>query len=160
MAIKASRITEVYNTDADFFVGKAGIVNLDTSIELSKKQISFLSLAAKVAESGDMDTKHGAVVVKGGRVISVGVNKWRVDPSMACNEKDYNPNLTYHAEAEAISRASGDLSGAVIFVARINKKGLWSFSRPCTRCMKLIKSAGIKKIIYTTGRENYELSNR
>lgn len=160
MAIKATRITEVYNSDTDTFIGKAGIVNLDTSIELSRKQKSFLSLAAKVAESGNMSYKHGAVIVKGGRVVSVGINKWRISPEMASKEKEYNPNMTYHAEADAISRVSGDLSGAVIFVARINKKGLWSFSRPCNRCMKLINSAGIKKIIYTTGRENYELSNR
>jgi deoxycytidylate deaminase len=95
--------------------------------------------------------KHGSVIVKGGRVISTGVNKERSHPRIVSSEhiKDH---CSVHAEVDAIKKAK-DVSGATIYVARVNRRGEQRDSRPCSRCYEAIKSSGIKKIVYTTSEE-------
>lgn len=144
---------ELYEGGSDFFVSKHGIIQLDREQTLSNKQRSFLNLASKIAETSELYQQHGAVIVKGGSVLAVGANKWRNKTLNPENIEGYNPYLTYHAEVDAISRSSSDLTGATIYIARIGKDGEQKFSRPCMRCLKAIKTAGIKKIIYTTESE-------
>lgn len=143
------KMIELYETDVDSFNSKHGIIQLDKDKQLSNKQKSLLSLAIRMAETSDMPQKHGAVIVKAGSVLAVGVNKWRNKTSSPSASEEYNPHLTYHAEIDALLRCS-NAEGAVIYIARINKDGHHKFSRPCQRCMKAIRAAGIKKIIYTT----------
>jgi deoxycytidylate deaminase len=95
--------------------------------------------------------KHGSVIVKGGRVISTGVNKERSHPRIVSSEhiKDH---CSVHAEIDAIKKAR-DVNGATIYIARVNKRGEARDSRPCKRCFEVIKSNGIKKVIYTMSEE-------
>lgn len=97
--------------------------------------------------------RHGAVIVKGGRVISVGINSMRNHPDHVA---DARTQSSTHAEAAAI-RAAGrytDLSGATIFIARIARDGKTPMmSAPCVNCQKALKEAGIKKVFYTVDGE-------
>lgn len=115
---------------------------------LSRKQRSFLDIAVRMAESSEVSFRHGAVIVRGGSVLSVGVNKWKnVFPlDIPCPE--YNPNISIHAEVDALSRCA-DPRGATIYIARVNKSGKERMSRPCIDCEKALIKAGIKKVIYT-----------
>jgi deoxycytidylate deaminase len=70
--------------------------------------------------------RMAAVVVKGGSVLSTGVN-YRF----------------HHAEARAI-RPHKDFTGATIYVARHNQR----CSRPCNDCQRKIIRAGIKRAVY------------
>lgn len=125
---------------------KHGKVKVDGG-SLSKKQRNMLNLASKIAESSSFDRKrHGAVIVKAGRILSVGINKWR-NQDLVSSEY-YNPNLTVHAEMDALSRVE-DPSGAIIYVSRINQKGEEQYSRPCERCSKALAAANIKAVVYT-----------
>lgn len=101
----------------------------------------------KVAEASDVTHRHGAVIVKSGKPVSLGVNKWR-NREMIMRELDYNPNLTVHAEIDALSRVS-DPRGAVVYIARVGKHGDEKFSRPCNNCAKALAAAGVKTVIYT-----------
>jgi deoxycytidylate deaminase len=92
--------------------------------------------------------KHGSVIVKGGRVISTGVNKDRSHPKIVSSEH-IKQHCSVHAEVDAIKRAK-DVSGATIYVARVNRRGEQRDSRPCSRCYEAIRKSGIKKIVYTT----------
>lgn len=67
---------------------------------------------------------------------------------MIVTEIDYNPNLTVHAEIDALSRVT-DPRGAVVYVARVGKNGDEKFSRPCKNCSKALAEAGVKAVIYT-----------
>lgn len=145
---------ELYETVEDHFITKSGVIHLDRTQTLSNKQRSFLKLAVRMAETSDLPQQHGAVIVKGGSVLSVGVNKWR-NKQLVNTSDEYNPYLTYHAEIDAISRINTDLTGATIYIARIGKDGSEKFSRPCQRCTQALKASGIKKVVYTTGSENY-----
>jgi deoxycytidylate deaminase len=146
-------LVELYETDIDCFVGKSGIIALDTATKLSNKQKRMLNLAAKIAETSELGQQHGAVIVKGGRVISVGVNKWRNKSFVEITHSQPSPHslvLSYHAEIDAINRAGINLNGSTMYIARINTEKEHRFSRPCNNCMDAIHAAGIKKIIYTT----------
>jgi len=84
---------------------------------------------------------HGAVIVRGGRVISMGFNS-----TDQRREMDYNYT---HAEMHAILRARSDVSGAKIYVFRQDRYGFISNSKPCNRCYEILKEHGIRRAIYT-----------
>lgn len=100
--------------------------------------------------------KLNAVIVKSGRVISIGENKitqnyyhgiakfskelWNIN---RCAEK--------HAILKALKTFDGlkNLSGSTIFVTRFDKAGNTKLAKPCKHCEELIRSVGIKKIVFT-----------
>jgi deoxycytidylate deaminase len=116
-------------------------------VGVSNQQRNFLNIASKVAETSTMVQRHGAVVVKAGRVMSVGINKWRNPSLVSINY--YDPNLTVHAEIDALNRVP-DAHGATIYVSRVDKFGQEQYSRPCSRCEKALADAGVKAVIYTS----------
>lgn len=119
--------------------------------KLSNKDRSMLHLAMKMAETSECGQRHGAVIVRGGSVLSVGFNKWRNKPISGVSPlpKQELKTMTVHAEIDALSRVS-DASGAIVYVARINKRGQACFSRPCDDCYAALKDAGVKRIVFTT----------
>lgn len=89
----------------------------------------------------------GAVIVKGGRILSTGYNKIR--PSAVLHTE------TLHAEASAILKLLKenrihDLAGSDLYVTRFTAGGAVGLSKPCPACWELARSVGISKIHYTT----------
>ena len=117
---------------------------------LSRKDAKYLSLARKIAQSSEMRTMHGAVLVQGNRVLAVGINKFKNDPH-SIEEEKIPDHGSVHAEADALSRVK-ETHGATIYVARINKQGDDRMSRPCDHCYEALIKAGIGKIIFTEGK--------
>lgn len=104
---------------------------------------------ARIQSEKATGVKHklGAVIVKGGRVLSTGYNEIRYSR--------FVKHTTVHAEESAIvkllsRRDLGALQGSDIFVSRTTPGGYSGLARPCSRCMGLIQSVGIKKVHYTT----------
>ena len=95
------------------------------------KKLRMLNLARKKAKDCDYIYKLGAVIVHGGKIISIAKN---------------TPNG--HAEVNAIKQASRT-EGADIYVVRHTPTGM-AMSKPCENCMEAIRSAGIRRIYYTT----------
>lgn len=91
--------------------------------------------------------KHGAVIVKGGSVISIGINKNRNHPTVVSSEH-IKTHCSVHAEIDALRKVKS-AKGATIYVARSNKRGQDRLSRPCDRCHDAIREAGIRKVVYT-----------
>jgi deoxycytidylate deaminase len=91
--------------------------------------------------------KHGAVIVKGGSVISVGINKSRNHPTIVSSEH-IKTHCSVHAEVDAMRKVK-NLKGATIYVARVNRRGQDRMSRPCDSCSRAIRESGIRKVIYT-----------
>ena len=107
---------------------------------------SFVDLAISEAERSYQNFKHGAIVVRSGKVISSGHNK----VSSRC------PNHMYsiHAESAAIKNCSektGCLTNSHVYVVRINKTGL-AGSQPCSKCQRFMKLHGVSRVFYSTGR--------
>lgn len=100
----------------------------------------------------DCTKKHGAIVTIGGKVVAVGVNRLRNDPSkFPANHLNKNSeDISVHAEIAALKALGGEAKGAKIYIARWHPKtGKTSLSRPCDNCYKALMEAGVKEIIYT-----------
>ena len=91
---------------------------------------------------------HGAVVVKSGRVVGTGFNKFRNHPTIIEPHK-IKRHCSRHAEQVAIKQAGKHAKGAILYVARVNRQGLDRNSQPCNICSTIIETSGIKKVIYT-----------
>jgi len=123
---------------------------------LSRKDQAYLSVARYFATKSSSRNTHGAVVVKGGRVLGTGYNKDRNHPLFVSPEH-IKTECSTHAEESAIRDAGYDVRNAVIYVARVNKHGEDRNSKPCPKCAKLIQDSGIKRVVFTTeaGEINY-----
>lgn len=115
-----------------------------------------MSVARYLASKSKARMKHGAIIVKGGRVVGTGFNKNRNSP-LVVSENHIKTHCSEHAEISAIKDASFNVKNAVIYIARVNKNGMDRNSKPCNQCFDVISKLGIKKVIYTV--ENDECRN-
>ena len=121
--------------------------------DLSNKEKAYLSVARYFASKSKSRRMHGAVVVKSGRVIGTGFNKDKNSPYIVSPEH-IKTHCSVHAEVYAIRDANWNVRGAVLYVARVNRRGEDRNSKPCPRCQIVIEEAQIKKVIYTEGDNN------
>ena len=116
----------------------------------------YLGIARAVAARGDcIRRQHGAVIVKGHKIVSTGYNgaapkseyscgatglcPRNLDPNARHSQGEYDLCWATHAEANALLRASwDDMQDATIYIT----------GEPCPGCTKLIKSAGIARIVF------------
>lgn len=115
---------------------------------LSRREKSFLAVARYMASKSESRRKHGAIVVKSGRVLGTGYNKDTNNPYTVSPEH-IKTHCSRHAEIEAIRDANWNVRGATIYVARINNNGEDRYSKPCGYCERVIIDTEIKKVIYT-----------
>jgi tRNA(Arg) A34 adenosine deaminase TadA len=64
------------------------------------------------------------------------------------------PTASCHAEARAMRKAGW---GADVYVARQLKNGQLAMAKPCSRCMAVLRSKGVRLVVYTTGSSTYEI---
>ena len=81
-----------------------------------------------------------AFVIRGGSIISSGVNHYSV----------YKHPFTTHAEVDAAQRVRDDLSGAKVVVVRFLKNNHIADAKPCDECVKYLRNRGIRRVKYTT----------
>ena len=117
-------------------------------VDLSNKESAYISVARYLATKSKSKKKHGAIVVKSGRVLGTGFNKDKNHP-LAISEEHIKTHASRHAEIEAIRDANWNVKGATLYVARVNNFGYDRDSKPCTRCSIIIEELEIKKVIYT-----------
>lgn len=110
----------------------------------------MLRIATKQAAKSNYYYRLGAVITKGKRVIATGYNKLSYCPVN-------NFNNSRHAEMDVILKVLkrgkeglSSLLNSTLHVTRITTTGRPAMAKPCPKCMNLIYSVGIKKIIYTT----------
>ena len=108
--------------------------------------MSIRSAELEAKKSKHKQHRMGAVIVKGGRIISFGHNKLR--PSKELKTE------TIHAEEDAVLnaiKASGfqHLPGSKIYITRYTKGGKIGLSLPCSRCSALLSSVGVSRVYYT-----------
>jgi len=125
----------------------------------SRKTKRYFELARRMAkESTYGKLRHGAVLVKGGRVVSVGFNKGSYCAFGQRFRDQYKyGHATQHAEISAILGISAKTTqGASMYVARINNENKFRMSKPCCMCHEVMEFVGVRKVYYTTGEDSYE----
>lgn len=125
--------------------------------DLSKKEQSFFKVAKEMSTLSDHRCRIGCVIVDRHRVISSGCNSnSKYHRLQAEIDSKYFGCTCYgkvHAETSALIpliKQKYDLSCATVYTYREDRNGDISMSRPCPRCMGLIKDCGIKRVYYTT----------
>lgn len=113
-------------------------------MSLSANEMRWLANSVQLAQNAQHSKwRVGALIVKNGRVLGYGVNRYRNNPARVELE-----GVSYHAEEVAIRRA-GTVSGATIYVGRITKSGMIGLALPCLRCQLHLHENGISTAIWT-----------
>lgn len=122
----------------------------------------YLDIARAVSRrSTCLRRQYGAVIVNNNEIISTGYNGAPRGEVNCCdtgichrvgrrhNDGDYNSCSSVHAEMNAIISASrSEMLGATLYLAGF-ENGKEVGAEPCPVCMRLIKNAGITKVIAT-----------
>ena len=121
---------------------------------MSKPALKDITI--RKAKESIFDTfRHGCCIEKSGRVIASGVN----------TPKPRTPNSSFstHAEAKALKRLLTILTRQrsegekyELYVARVNPKNTIAFSRPCEKCLKILKDSGVIDLIHYTTDDGWE----
>ena len=124
----------------------------------------YLGIALAVAKkSACLKKQHGAVIVKNDEIVSTGYNgNCRGEPHcLTCtkvkinkDEAEYLTCKSVHAEMNAIISASrNEMLGATLYLAGyITSTSEENLNvEPCEICLRLIKNAGIDKIVTSNG---------
>ncbi len=120
--------------------------------DASKKQKHFISLARNVANQSQLpDFRHGAILVRGSRVINASCNKENHCAFGARFRKRNEGVASLHAELGAILNIPRKLTfGATVYVVRIGKGGELRLSKPCSMCLAAMVHCGVKIVYYST----------
>ena len=124
----------------------------------------YLGIALAVAKkSACLKKQYGAVIVKNDEIVSTGYNgNCRGEPhcikcsKIDCNkdEAEYLTCKSVHAEMNAIISASrNEMLGATLYLAGyITSTGEENLNvEPCEICLRLIKNAGIDRVVTNNG---------
>ncbi len=124
----------------------------------------YLDIALAVAKKSTcLKKQYGAVIVSGDEIVATGFNgPVRHEPHCkTCTKKQGNKDFdeycscpAVHAEMNAIISASRkEMLDAEIYLAGydVQTKTEYTDAQPCEICLRLIKNAGIWRIINRTG---------
>jgi tRNA(Arg) A34 adenosine deaminase TadA len=120
--------------------------------ELSNRDQERIKLAQRLASMSESNTRtrHGCIIVKAGNVIAAGVNQYRNNPNLFDFTLDNTDCISVHAEEACLKALSYQARHCTAYIARLNSADMTAMSRPCDRCMRQLKDAGIDKLVYTT----------
>lgn len=99
----------------------------------------FRMLSAVASQHSHPKTRVVACVVKGGRILGIGVNKYKGKHSWG-----------RHAEIDALHKVR-NAKGASIWVLRMKADDSIGLAKPCGKCLPEIRRKRIATIYYTTG---------
>lgn len=106
-------------------------------------------IAIEEALRSQHSSKHGAVIVKNGKIISSSRNQYCSFDRIG----NFKARIwSIHAEMNALQGLPRSVTrGADMYVVRVSKKNHeYMNSKPCKICSSLIKKAGIRNVYYST----------
>ena len=87
-----------------------------------------------------------AVLVKGNRVLSFGINRYKTHPLQVSNRF----TNSIHAEVDCLTKAPYDsIKGSTIYVCRRKALGELGNARPCKGCEAHLRKLGVSKVVYS-----------
>lgn len=114
----------------------------------------YLLEAFKIAQNHphykELPSLHGAVLVKGGNIISRGYNKPKRNVFIDIHA--YHEGCNIHSELDCVlkARRKMNLRGCKMYVARMRKDTKRpAMSKPCPMCQRVLKHYGIKRVYFT-----------
>lgn len=90
--------------------------------------------------------KIAAILVKGGRIIGVGINN---NKRKGKTKHEFYGKRAFHAELDLLSKFNPEeIKNATMYVAGINKNNKIILSKPCLHCQQLISMYNLKTVYY------------
>ena len=142
------------------------VTTMITSKDRPNKDEYYLDIAASVAKrSTCLRRRYGAVIVNNDEIIATGYNGsprgeknccdtgecWREAHHIPHGEQ-YEKCVSVHAEMNAIiSAARKDMVGGTLYLMGFDDNNPIFHAVPCTICRRLIKNAGIKRVVNDYG---------
>jgi len=109
--------------------------------------------AKKLALSNGQEYHVGAILLRGRRVIKIGVNSFKTHPRFKRRYPDGSCAAHMHAEMSVLRYAQ---PGDEIQVIRWRKDGSKGMAKPCKYCQEFITHAGISRVSYTNDKGKWE----
>lgn len=111
----------------------------------SMMRAAIETIASKVEKTRQ---NHVAFLFRKSKLVTIGCNKPRTHP--ATKKYHYEPKVHICAELDACLKAGDvDFTLYTMLVIRIKKDGSLGMSKPCPGCQHLLKSLGIKSVMYS-----------
>ena len=142
------------------------VTTMITSKDRPNKDEYYLDIAASVAKrSTCLRRRYGAVIVNNDEIIATGYNGsprgeknccdtgecWREAHHIPHGEQ-YEKCVSVHAEMNAIiSAARKNMVGGTLYLMGFDESNPIFHAMPCTICRRLIKNAGIKRVVNDYG---------
>lgn len=126
------------------------------------KENYYLDIALAVAQrSTCIRRNYGAVIVQNDEIIATGYNGSARGEVNCCDTgecyrekmniphgEQYEKCVAVHAEQNAIISASREkMIGATLYLVGMENNEILDDAQPCLICMRMIKNAGIRKVI-------------
>lgn len=90
-------------------------------------------------------SKHAAILIKGGKMISLGINKSKAG---VFADPVYGPK-EWHSEADCLlSVRKEETKNAILYVAGVTKTNRLLNSKPCNCCQAFIKKFELKAVYF------------
>ncbi|HEY9704232.1 MAG TPA: hypothetical protein V6C58_17405 [Allocoleopsis sp.] len=110
-----------------------------------KKYCWIVEILKKEAMKSTLPFKHGACIIKGGKILSIGHNYILT--------KKIGEKYTVHAEVSAIMKLPKKYKTKcetyTLVVIRVNRDNEVRLSKPCINCTHAICKSGIRTAIYS-----------
>ncbi|MEY4332683.1 MAG: hypothetical protein RLZZ196_1421, partial [Bacteroidota bacterium] len=132
-----------YFNPNDFIPYPYDAYDIDSYAYISGKDKSFLSAAAKLAQTSDNRFKMACLAVRAGSVLGADINVTKISPSTPPNR------FSTHAEIGAM-QACSDPSDVTLYIARLKVDGSHAMAKPCSWCMLQIQKNDVYRVVYTT----------
>ena len=122
-------------------------------------------LALEHAYEPHLEYRLCSVLVRGGKVLSVGYNHPSNHTLVRTFKKERAFCNSLHAEADAVRKAFqkiSDISGSKMYTIRLSGKTDSmgpALARPCSMCQSILKSYGVKRAIYSIDPRTYGVMN-
>lgn len=115
---------------------------------------NWIRVAIRHAEKSEVrHYKHAALLVKGGRVISIGINR---NKSGCLGDPLYGLK-GWHSELDALLSVDPDMvCGATLYVAGISRGKNVIKSKPCRYCQEFINKYNLKDVYYSLDECKFE----
>ena len=130
-------------------------------MSLSKKECTLLSKMVCVAQTSMLNCKHCCCLVVNSKIVALGINTSRSrlgrHSYMCCHaERNAVHYYTQHVyklhQKKDPRRFKKKMAKVTLWVIRSDQAGNIKNSAPCSSCTHLIRSVGIKKIVYSNKR--------
>ena len=142
-------------------------------MERISKTDYYLKIAEEVAKrSTCLRRQYGAVIVKNDEIISTGYNGAARGMTNCCDVGEcwreanniphgtqYEACVAVHAEQNAIISASRqEMLGSTLYLAGFeNGEKMTTGVKPCVICMRMIRNAGILRVITEENKDEFEI---